>query len=652
MVEPVMVNVWFTATITVAPPATAAIGGYRMGTDGLTWLDGSSNDFPVGSRVVCQIFVSNTGKTGFGGCGYSATGSDRQNIPDGAISMPPLFPGEGRWIGVLVVTAVSNPAIKPNPTEGKFYFDGSTCRAASATDTGTFYDSMDACNTAHKTTTGQDEIKKGIQDIENAHNIQDLMTGIGEVLGGIGDVIGGIGSDIGSGIWNSLPKSITDWFTNWVDFFTGIHEFFTTPGAFYRKHESALWESGSGTPIGMHVDSSSAYVKQRIADVKASQGSDIDIGRMIKDQVKAGFDSLGATFEAPVTVEGALDAATNAALSGLAVETTAAILALATEWIPTENLSGLAFIIQGIVNSFGTGRFVSGRLFGTYEANVGKQLEYALNEKYQHTLESLNELVSQRRKGLITNDDFTLKAIRVSGLTGGMVNIHYKNSLAVPTFDDLIVYARRHNITNYDFGAMQDLVGINYLDYRTYFDEHRWNDIPIRTLKMVYQAGAIPIGDVDSRIRRQGLRSDILPGDTVSDFQVMHNYVTESQEATLEKQLLQSTLKLFLEGKTDLAGLQAAASKVYSDPTQLTTYMATAQNKLEAEKTKAVKEKSFGYALLIKLAESGVDVTPFMDSDLTAENWDAAHRTAIEAYITATLAKKNLGVNGQPLAPA
>ena len=91
---------------------------------------------------------------------------------------------------------------------------------------------------------------------------------------------------------------------------------------------------------------------------------------------------------------------------------------------------------------------------------------------------------------------------------------------------------------------------------------------------------------------------------------------------------------------------------MYSDASQLATYMQMAQNKLEAEKTKAVKEKSFGYALLIKLAESGVDVTPFMDSDLTAENWDAAHRTAIEAYITATLKKKNLGLDGLPLAPA
>jgi hypothetical protein len=385
--------------------------------------------------------------------------------------------------------------------------------------------------------------------------------------------------------------------------------------------------------------------------VKASQGSDIDIGGMIKDGLKSGFDSLGATFEAPVTVEGALDAATNAALGGLAVETTAAILALATEWIPTENLSGLAFIIQGIVNSFGTGRFVSGRLFGTYEANVGKQLEYALNEKYQHTLEALNELVSQRRKGLITNDDFTQKAIRVSGLTGDMVHTHYKNSLAVPGFEDVITYHHRHPNEVIDFGTLQDWMGINYLDYKKYFDERQWVDIPIRTLKMIYQAGAIPVGDVDNRIRRQGIRTDILPGDTLSDFQVYHNYVTEGQEATLEKQLLQSTLKLFLEGKTDLAGLQAAAAKVYSDPTQLTTYMQTAQNKLEAEKTKAVKEKSFGYALLIKLAESGIDVTPFMDSDLTAENWDQAHRTAIEAYITAALAKKNLGLNGQPLAP-
>jgi hypothetical protein len=169
---------------------------------------------------------------------------------------------------------------------------------------------------------------------------------------------------------------------------------------------------------------------------------------------------------------------------------------------------------------------------------------------------------------------------------------------------------------------------------------------------MVYQAGVIPVRDVDSRIRRQGIRSDILPGDTVSDFQIYHNYVCQSQEATLEKQLLQSTLKLFLEGKATQVDLQGAAAKVYSDPTQLTTYMSTAQNRLEAEKLKVVKEKTFTYALLIKLAETGVDVTPFMEADLTAENWDAAHKVAIEAYIKATLAKKNLGLDGQPLAPA
>jgi len=647
-----MVNVWFTATITVDPPATATVTAYRMSANGINWIHNSDDDFPVGSHVECQIYVVNTGKTGVGSVGLISAASDGQGTSSGAISLGGLPPGQGVWVSVFVVTAVSNPAKKvTNPNAGKYHWDGSTCSPASATDTTDLYNSLEACQTAHKVT-GTDKLKKDIQDLENAHNLSDIAKAIGNIIGDVGSIIGGIGGDIGSGIWNSLPKSITDWFTNWVDFFAGVKEFFMTPGAFYRKHESALWESGSGTPIGMHVDNSSTYIKQRIADVKASQGSDIDIGGMIKDQLKASFDTLGATFEAPVTVEQAFDTATNAALGGLAVETAAAILALATEWIPTENLSGLAFIINGIVQSFGTGRFVSGRLFGTYEANVGKQLEYALNEKYQHTLAPLNELISQRRKGLITNEYFTPTAIRVSGLTGDMVHTHYKNSLAVPGFEDVITYHHRHPTEAIDFGALQDWMGINYVDYKKYFDERQWNDIPIRTLKMIYQAGAIPVGDVDNRIRRQGLRSDILPGDTVSDFQVMHNYVTESQEATLEKQLLQSTLKLFLEGKTTLEGLQAAASKVYSDPSQLATYMQTAQNKLEAEKLKVVKEKTFTYALLIKLAETGVDVTPFMEADLTAENWDAAHKVAIEAYIIATLAKKNLGLNGQPLPSA
>ena len=364
-------------------------------------------------------------------------------------------------------------------------------------------------------------------------NANDIVSYVGQWIKWLGDEAQYIEGLLAAAVWDALPRSITDWFGAWGDFFAGVKEFFTTPGAFYRKHQAALWESGSPPPIPAQMDNSQAEIKSRLATYNAGSGGTFDLIGDMKAYLNSAAKGVTDLIAPPSDVTGAEATSFSVSAAALGAMLTAVGINLIPELIPTEDLTGVAFLINTILTSLGIPGFINDYWGKKYDVSVGQLYLQYLNEKYHPSLPGIGELIRQRQRNLITNQDFTASASRATGLNTDRVGYAYKAALAVPGFEDVILYHHRHPNETVDYGSLQDWMGINYVDYKKYFDERQYVDIPIRTLKMMYQSGAIPLSDVDSRIRRQGIRSDILQGDTISDFQIYHNYVTESQEATL-----------------------------------------------------------------------------------------------------------------------
>lgn len=431
----------------------------------------------------------------------------------------------------------------------------------------------------------------------NPLNPGDLVKWLGQVIQWFLQNIwislaSGIGVVVGAA-WAALPEDARNFFTGWKNFFDGVKEFFTTPGEFYRKHAVAMFEPGSGTPVGLYTGGNQAEVKRAAQEARDKTGLSFDVAKMIQDAITEVGDTITSPFDTPVTVDTADNNARQAALAALGVITGATAINAAAEMIPTINATGIAFLTGAILQATGIGGYLSDYFSKKYDANIGVQLGYFWNEKYQNKIESIGNLISKRRKGLITNEEFTRDGIRVTGQSGESVRLDYKDSLQVPSLEDVLTYHFRHPTEPLDLGALQDLLGINYVDYKKYFDERQYGDVSIRFI----QSAANLLGFSEEQVREL----------------LRLNRLDPRVNPVLGMSPLDVAVKVMMSRKG-----------IYD----------------ETQTVKEEKHKHFTYSLLIKLAEAGEDITGFMDADLTAEGWDTEHRTVLENYINTTIAAK------------
>lgn len=437
----------------------------------------------------------------------------------------------------------------------------------------------------------------GFPQLPSSINLIDWLKWLGQIIqwfvGQLWVALGDALSYLLNLAWSLLPEWAQTGIGSFVKTWQNIIDFFEAPGVFYRKHAAALFEAGSGTPVGIYAGGNQQEVKRLAQEARGSMGPSFDVAKMIQDAINSAGDTITSPFDTAVSVETADNAAKAASLAALGIITTATAINAAVEMIPTINATGVAFMTGAILQSTGIGGYLSDYFGKKYDANIGVQLGYFWNEKYQNKIESISNLISKRRKGLITNEEFTRAGIRVTGQTLESVRLDYKDSLQVPGFEDAVTYKVRHPTEAVDFGSLQDLLGINYNDYKKYFDERQFGDVSIRFI----QSAANLLGFTETQVR----------------------------------ELLR--LNRLDPRKNDVLGMSPLDVAVKVMMSRKETY----------DETLTVKEertKHFTYSLLIKLAEAGEDITGFMDADLTAEGWDQAHRTVLEDYINKTIAAK------------
>lgn len=535
-----------------------------------------------------------------GGIAYFDFGKDPSpgSLPTGQITITDSCGNS--WGGTLKPTPPAAPRYRYDPT-----------LKACVEDPNGQYLNLDECTAANPTSvTGgpvtcppnyvKDASGNCVPDLSkfpeftgNPLNPADIAKYLGLVISYTGSLISGAITIALTGIWNSLPSWIRDWFAGWTEFFAGVKEFFGTPGAFYRKHAAAMFEAGSGTPVGMYTTGNQEEIKKNAEAARNAQSIPWDIIKGIETALKANGEAITNPFDSPVTTDTADFAARTAALASLDAILLATAVNVGIEAIPTINATGIAFLTGAILQATGIGGYSSDYFSKKYDANIGVQLGYFWNEKYQNKIESMGNLISKRRKGLISNTEFTRDGVRVTGQTAESVRLDYKDSLQVPGLEDVLTYHFRHPTEPLDLGAIQDWLGINYLDYKKYFDERQFGDVSIRFI----QSAANLLGFTEPQVREL----------------LRLNRLDPRTNPVLQMSPLDVAVKVIMQRQEEF---------------------------LKPPVEKLPSEKHFTYSLLIKLAEAGEDITGFMDVDLTAEGWDEAHRTVLEDYINATIAAK------------
>lgn len=266
---------------------------------------------------------------------------------------------------------------------------------------------------------------------------------------------------------------------------------------------------------------------------------------------------------------------------------------------------------------------------------------HLLNAKYPTALESLSDLIMQRRRGLIDNDPFTIQAIRTSGLTGAKVHNAYIQSLAAADLQDIITWDRRHPDKTIDLDTISDFVGIDYPGSGKYFEERRWQDIPGLHARFMFSLGIYGDADVKALVARHGYRKDILPGHSISDFDAEVKYIEEFNLRMWLRQEVLAARADYIDGNLDAAKLTEFATKAHMQPEEITALIASADLRKEISTTTKPKgSKPFSITQLIDYQFETVIDQPFVDADITAYGYDPAHTKAITDYIAKKVAEK------------
>jgi hypothetical protein len=416
---------------------------------------------------------------------------------------------------------------------------------------------------------------------------QDIITAIHAAFGSL---------DIGKALkdfWDSI-------FKDWAKFWDALRSLFTEPDRWLGDRVDGIFKEQSAPVSHRFVDG----VWKLIHDFSNKYGgkypvADPSKGDMLAE-VKAFIDSIGAdvgTPTSPDTVQARLeelDTKVFAIISGTFAAQAAA------EAIPTLSRAGTAGMVMAWLEARGVYSIACGILEPYLQHNIVKNLDYRLNEFYHDSLPDLGTMIQLYNRDLYSLGTLDLLGSRVSGLDSATIHQIQKSTRAPPSLAEFQLFNRRNPGAGKDWNRYEDLLQLDFTRFGDVYAETAWTDI---SLRFIQQAANLLKFD-EPKIRRlyqlQGVNPNV---DTVLGMSALDIYTT----ITLDRQ------------------------KLY-------------QQAIEGE-SKATKH--FGYALLIKLAQDGIDITDVMSDDLTAEGWDDTHRGKLEQFIkdvvAAKLAKKASG---------
>jgi hypothetical protein len=317
--------------------------------------------------------------------------------------------------------------------------------------------------------------------------------------------------------------------------------------------------------------------------------------------------------------------------------------------LPLWNHAGTAQLATSILEAGGVFAAMRGAIQPYFDMNISRNLTYHMNETYLNVLPDLGTLELLRNRGLYSDGDWQLQGQRVSGISyATMEQIRLAHHEAV-NYQDLIVWNHRHTDQIVNPSTIADILNMDWSDFGQYFNERQYVDPSLRAVYTLAQLNILQAGDLTSILTRLGYRQDLLPGQSMSDFNLMMQYLTLRAEPQLYKAYLTSVLNLYLRGEATLDQLTAATQQVYSNASEQQIYLQTAQNKLAVT---PLKVKHFTYTELIKFAEAGVNITQYVQEDLAAAGYSTGRIAVIQQYITATLAGKGVTESGQSASQA
>jgi hypothetical protein len=317
------------------------------------------------------------------------------------------------------------------------------------------------------------------------------------------------------------------------------------------------------------------------------------------------------------------------------------VLAWATllEFIPFINTSSVGELAKQALSAIGGDELHDRRVSAHFSAGADAIFQHEANALHLQGLPPTNVFQSLWAKGVMDLATFQKYAAQNDGLSPTNLGYLTNAARAPPSLADYIIWNLRHPDKAIPLNSVADITREDTVTFSNILNERQYADPSTLAVRTLSRLGVLPSGDIEALVARLGYRKDLLPGQTISDYDLMVQYYTLQQEVSLNTKLLASEEKLYLQGKVSATDLQTVAAKVYPDLTEQTTYMQYAANQLQA----GVSEpKHFSYTQIIKFAEQGIDVAAILPGDLAATGLDPAHQNIIVQYLAKILQAKGI----------
>ena len=309
------------------------------------------------------------------------------------------------------------------------------------------------------------------------------------------------------------------------------------------------------------------------------------------------------------------------------------------ELIPTVNLISAGQFAKEALTAIGADELHDRRIQAQFAAGADPLFKYEANAAHPITIPPTNTLQILYVKGVIDLPTFQSLAAQNDAYSATNIQNLLNAARNPPSLQDIITWNLRHPDKAKPLNTVADLTGEDTLLFGDVLGERQYTDPNLIAVRTLARLGKLTTGDITSILTRHGYRSDVLPGQSISDLAAMQLYLQEQDEVSIDKKLLSSYEKLYLQGQIQLSDLQTQAQIVYPAQDEYTKYIQYAQNQYQAG---IGRPKHFTYSQMIKMAEEGVDITPIMAADLAATGLDVPHQNLLQKYIVKVLVGKGV----------
>jgi hypothetical protein len=263
------------------------------------------------------------------------------------------------------------------------------------------------------------------------------------------------------------------------------------------------------------------------------------------------------------------------------------------EAIPWIDLSIAGDIVKASLDYLGTDAVKTDYIDKLLKASVSRKWEQAANTRFPLALPDPGTLTTLKHRSMITDAEYYALIAKAQGINQDFASKSSQASLQVPGIDDFIMWNARHPNASISLSKIAELVGLDYshlssigVNLADIFNERQYDDIPLRSVRSIYASGVLSEGDLDNIISRHRLRKDLLPGQSMSDFDIMKAYAKQAKDAAAAK-----------------ATAKAEKTKMFTPP-ELATYWA-----------------------------DGVADEFFVDGEIDKMNYDQQHKAILKSWV-------------------